>query len=65
MKKTFFLLALCLLAGLGGFSRAAHAWEDGETFGDKWRSYWKGVGRDLDTAGQNFCDTFLKPNSDN
>ena len=58
------MLGLCLLTGLYGSLAVAHAWEDGETFRDKWNSTWKGVGLDLDSAGQSFRDIFLKPNSD-
>ena len=64
MKKTLLILVLFGLSGVCGLVRPAHAWEDGETFRDKWNSYWSGFGRDLDAAGQSFRDTFFKSNSD-
>ena len=64
MKRTLLILVAFVWMGLCGLSATARAWEDGETFRDKWNAYWKGAGEDLDTAGRSFRDTFLKPNSD-
>ena len=64
MKKNLLVLALLTLACLGGSSAKALAWDDGESFGDKWSRYWESTGKDLDSAGRSFRDTFLKPNSD-
>ena len=64
MKNKFLLLGMGLLVFYGVFCRPAHAWEDGGTFGDQWKSYWKSFGEDLDRAGKGFHDAFLKSNSD-